>query len=459
MTNGGALGQRGPFACFCAVWRGNRDAKRAHALTEFDRLREHHAIKRLGGIKLNLDSRDTHIIIGGPVGRGITISQARAGVRRGRAQRAVSALIGGVSHGAAREISPFAIGAIDERTHSDDRVHIVAVNQSAAINRKVEMKVGVVADAALPEIKQLCRSLDLVIFMRVIEPTRANAHIAFSGNPRFARFITFIKTLSARRIVIADAVTKRREHRPTRLSRPTLFIAHPTNVRTNIAEHHRVWLQLAHERMKAREVVDLTLSVGAFAARAVKPHFKDRTVVAQHFAQLRAKIFVVRLARSILRIVAIPRRKVDAELESTRVTRITQFTQHITASRFPRTRRYRVRAQLRRPIAETIVMLGGDDHALDARVFHHAHPLRRIKRAGIEHLRRLITMPPLFIRKRVGAEVDEASELHLLPRELTRGRQGQDRRGRRDHDDFLIRSQVHDERDSECKCDDRHAFH
>ena len=51
-----------------------------------------------------------------------------------------------------------------------------------------------------------------------------------------------------------------------------------------------------------------------------------------------------------------------------------------------------------------------------------AHPLRHVQRRRVERGLGLVAVSPLPIRERVDAEVDEAVELELVPRELPRRR-------------------------------------
>ena len=296
------------------------------------------------------------------------------------------------------------------------------MDQPAPIHRKVQVQIGVVPNASLPQIKQLCRRLHLVIFMRVIEPTRPDAHIAFRGNPRLAVLVALGQTLATRRIVRTATVALHLEHRPIGFAGPAVLISHPTNIRAHITKDHRIRLALAHGALKAWEVVDLFLAVGALAARAVKPDFVHWPVVGEHLAELLAEILVVCLAGSVRRIVAVPRREVDAKLEPRLATCVAQLPQNVARAVFPGARLHRMRTHGRWPIAEAIMVLGGDDHAGDASRFHHAYPLSRIKRGGCERGGRFVAVPPLAVREGVWSKVDEPREFHVLPCPLRRRR-------------------------------------
>ena len=210
------------------------------------------------------------------------------------------------------------------------------MDQPAPIHRKVQVQIGVVPNASLPQIEQLRRRLHLVIFMRVIEPTRPDAHIAFRGNPRLAVLVALGQTLATRRIVRTATVPLHLEHRPIGFAGPAVLISHPTNIRAHITKDHRIRLALAHGALKAWEVVDLFLAVGALTARAVKPDFVHWPVVGEHLAELLAEILVVRLAGSVRRIVAVPRREVDAKLEPRLATGDAQLPQNVARAAFPR---------------------------------------------------------------------------------------------------------------------------
>ena len=90
-----------------------------------------------------------------------------------------------------------------------------------------------------------------------------------------------------------------------------------------------------------------------------------------------------------------------------------------------------MRAHGRGPVAEAIMVLGGDDHAGDASRFHHAHPLSRIKRGGCERGGRFVAVTPFAVREGVWSKVDEPREFHVLPCPLRRRRYGCNRWQRR----------------------------
>ena len=62
-----------------------------------------------------------------------------------------------------------------------------------------------------------------------------------------------------------------------------------------------------------------------------------------------------------------------------------------------------------------VMVLGGDDHALEPGRFEGLHPLPTIERGRIEDLRVFLPLTPFFVRERVGAKVDESVSLHLVP--------------------------------------------
>ena len=278
----------------------------------------------------------------------------------------------------------------------------------------------------------------------MVEPAWPDRHVCLRGNPRLAVLVAFGQRLDRRRIVIADPVPFRLQHRPVGLARPTLLVADPADVGADVAEDHGIGLQLAHDRMETREVIDLALAVRALPARTFEPDLEDRPVVRQHLAQLRAEVRVVLLARTVLRVVAIPWRKIDAELESCFATRVAEFAQDVALAILPRARSHGVGAERRRPVAEAVVVLRGDDDSLHSRVLHDTDPLARVELGRVEHRRRIGAMAPLHAREGVRPEVDEPRELKVLPRELPRRRQRADRRRWRDGR-RVVRSRRHRE--------------
>src|SRR5215467_3772256 len=72
----------------------------------------------------------------------------------------------------------------------------------------------------------------------------------------------------------------------------------------------------------------------------------------------------------------------------------------------------------RRPQAEPIMMLAGQNQSFHSRRGGCARNLIRIKINRIEDCRRLISVTPLFVGESVEAEMNEAVELHFMPAKL-----------------------------------------
>ena len=73
------------------------------------------------------------------------------------------------------------------------------------------------------------------------------------------------------------------------------------------------------------------------------------------------------------------------------------------------------------PGAEAIVVLGGVDHAAHAGFLEGAHYGFGIEIAGVEQLRRFITIAPLAVRVGIQPEMHKGIPLHTQPLDLLLG--------------------------------------
>ena len=80
--------------------------------------------------------------------------------------------------------------------------------------------------------------------------------------------------------------------------------------------------------------------------------------------------------------------------------------------------------QLCRPEAESIMVLGGENHTLHASLCESPGPLLCIQMCRVESHGICIAIPPLHIVERVQSEVNEGIRLHLLPLHLLLSRDG-----------------------------------
>src|SRR5262249_8484253 len=167
--------------------------------------------------------------------------------------------------------------------------------------------------------------------------------------------------------------------RPVRLAGDAAFVADPPDIRARVREHHRLRLQLADERPRARPVVLLLLAVWSLAVRAVEPDFVDRAVPRQQFGELVAVEVVVARRVAVARLVPIPRSRVQPGSQPSPPTRLYECAADVAAAAAKRARRHRMRRRLRRPQTEAVVMLRGEDHRAEAARFRSASPLPRVE--------------------------------------------------------------------------------
>ena len=240
---------------------------------------------------------------------------------------------------------------------------------------------------------------------------------------------------------MAGVEAGQRDGVPRRLERDPFFIAHPAHVGPCIAEHDGAWLQLANQLPRVLPVVVRRTVDPAALARpsvvaipavgAVEPHLEERPVLGEQLAQLAAVIVDVGRA-SVVGVVAIPGREIDAELEPELAARARQVADDIAPAVLPRAAFDRVRGEAARPQREAVVVLGSEDQSLHAGVSRDRGPLARVERGRIEGRLGLVTVAPLLVGEGIHREVDEAVELALVPGELPRCRDRVKRRRRRD---------------------------
>src|ERR1019366_1801514 len=200
------------------------------------------------------------------------------------------------------------------------------------------------------------------------------------------------------------------EARPARFARYAALVAHPAHVGAYVAEYHRIRLHGADRFPGARPVVVSVLIDGAFVARpavvtvaavgAIVPHFEDRPVPGEQLAKLRA-ISLDILRRAVLRAVAVPRRKIDAELHVMARRGLRDIAHHIALPLAPRALRYRVVGGPRRPQAEAVVMLAGQNHAAHSGVRQRGNDCVGIELPGVEQIWVFVAVTPFLIRERV----------------------------------------------------------
>ena len=254
--------------------------------------------------------------------------------------------------------------------------------------------------------------------MLVIEPARPDRHIALGGHPVRPRPVAAIQAL--------DVGATRREvravlRRPARLPCDATFVADPADVGTRVAEQHRVRLELAHELpgvgpLVVAAIVDLAPLVRAAvvavaAVRAVEEDLEHRPVFGEQLTQLIAIVHEI-LRRAVVLVISVPRREIDAKSQPLTAARLRDLLHRVATEGTVLDRMLRVS---RRPQAEAVVVLAGEDQPFHPALFRRAHDLVGIEVRWIEHRGRLVAVPPLAVRECVHREVDKAVELEVVP--------------------------------------------
>lgn len=121
---------------------------------------------------------------------------------------------------------------------------------------------------------------------------------------------------------------------------------------------------------------------------------------------------------SISRVMAIPRRKVQARVDSPGLGRLDKLFHHISFPILPRASNDRVISVFGRPQAESIVVLGRQNHQRDAGLSSCIGPLAGVEARWIEDGRAFQAGAPFSIGEGVDTKMEEHYDLSLLPFQL-----------------------------------------
>src|SRR5262245_24990038 len=105
--------------------------------------------------------------------------------------------------------------------------------------------------------------------------------------------------------------------------------------------------------------------------------------------------------------IPIPWRYVDAELQSIQTASIPQLSQDVAFAVQPGRPLNRIVGSGRRPKAESIMVLGGDDDPLHPCLFCDPGPLPAVQLRRQKNCRLSATLAPFMVGKRVHTEMDE----------------------------------------------------
>ena len=268
-----------------------------------------------------------------------------------------------------------------------------------------------------------------------MEPVRvlADRDVDLGGLPLRAGGVAVAQQLQPGGVLLGPAVV---EAAPARVGRLAGLVADPAQVgAAEVAEEHGLRLPAVArgDDLRPRVVgllVDGALLAGpavesVAAVGAVEPDLRERPVLREELLEL-AQIVVAVGGRPVVGAVAVPGRKVEPGLDALGGAGIDELAHDVAPAAAPRRVADAVLRPLRRPEAEAVVVLGGEDEARHAALAGDARPLAAVERGGREDRGILVAVAPLEAGERVGREVDEAVERLLVPGELARA-------GKRDH--------------------------
>ncbi len=400
-----------------------------HALAQRHRLAQPHHVETRGPVQVQHHLGRSGGIVCGPIRALVAIDELG-----GAESRITAAHVTGVQPGRARQVR--SERCVQVPSHGFERRHVVLVDQSAAIGRQVQQQARAAPHRDVIQLNHILRSSHQAVLAGVIEPARPDGHVAFGRNPMRAVGMSRVELVPVGESRAPGAQVQRG---PAGIAGDARFVAHPAHFRPHVAEHDGVGLQLPHQGPGLLPaVVSLAIDFPSLARAAivavaavgpVEPDLVDRAVLREQLAQLVAEVGHV-FRPAVVLVVAVPGRKVDAELQAVPPAGVGNLAHHVPLTALPGAVLDRVLRVLRRPQAEAVVMLGREDQPLHACLLRRAHNLVGVERAGIEDRFRLIAVAPFLVGEGIHREVQKAIELQILPRPLSRAGQGAVRLGR-----------------------------
>ena len=265
----------------------------------------------------------------------------------------------------------------------------------------------------------------------MVEPSGAYRYVDLGGPPYdFAGLFkhrpapevgSFRPELQPGVLVILIAPRKHHGAAPFGLAPYPFLVAYPAHVVAHDGGDGS-GLQPGDYLSEAVEVVFLLLAVGAFAAGSVKPYLVDFAVVCKQLGELVDEHVVVCRGVAVAGGVAVPGGEVDAEFHAVFVARLPELPHDVAVTSEPGGGLDGMRCRSRRPQAEAVVVLCGENHELYPRVAERAHPLAGVEPGGVEDGRVLLPVAPFAVGKGVHSEMQEGCQAEFLPGELGVGR-------------------------------------
>ena len=297
------------------------------------------------------------------------------------------------------------------------------MNPAAPIGRDVQIETGTATDRFVVDVEQLLGCLDASVFLGVIKPTGTDRDIAFGGKPIGAGTFARVESVAGAAGIAALGV----KCGPARIARDAFFVADPAEIRSTIAEHYSIGHQFADDLPGILPVViGAIVDSARFSGPAIKavatigavePDGENIAVTRQQLAQLVAVISDV-FRPAIIFVVAVPGRKINAELQSLPTASGGNLFHHVAFAAAPRAVLHGMLGVSAGPKTEPIVVLGGQDQIPEPGLPRDMRPLTRIQLARIKQPGSFRAVAPLPVRECVHAEMQETVELHFVPAKL-----------------------------------------
>src|ERR1700753_1129988 len=127
----------------------------------------------------------------------------------------------------------------------------------------------------------------------MIEPSWSYTNITFCRYPVSSKHISLIQRVVGRRSQ-PSTQPRRIEQIPVGFSGDSVFIPHPTHIRTDITKYHRIWSNPANGGFKSVPVIHHFFSIRPLSIGTIPPEFKEGSVITNHFFHHIYKNLIVR---------------------------------------------------------------------------------------------------------------------------------------------------------------------
>ena len=285
------------------------------------------------------------------------------------------------------------------------------------VRRHVQQQQGVAPHALVVNLQELVHAFHLVVLGFSPEPAGADGDICFGRYPLAAHTVSLVEGLFGG-TSLSGGEAFRIQGGPVGAAGAALFIAHPAAAGAYIAEDDGVGLVLVYGAVEKRPVVILFLSVGTFSVGTIEPLLENRAVGASQNAFQGLDKDIVIGGGTVSRVMPVPGGDIHSELDSFPGAGLGEFFQDISLSVPPGTFPYGVFGNRAGPQAEAVVVLGGDDDALETGCLGRSHPLVAVQVCGVEEVFGFGAFSPFQAGEGVGAEVTEHIQFHILPGNL-----------------------------------------